>query len=417
MKRYSFIVYFCAIFITMSNSFAAPNPWRLERPGLNSTLYKFDSYTTYDQYVTAYRQALSKLSSRRPELTPAQIEEMIPLTYKNNSNCRQVNGLLLIHGASDSPYILSDIFNFFKSKKCIVMKSLILPGHGLTPGALREVTSDDWIAATEFALKDLKREGAQNIYAIGYSTGGSLILNQLLKGNTDIKKVVLLTPAIDLLLTAEERSQLNKLYQQSIFDTKVAYSEVHADEDPFKYESFPFSGAYFVKDLVEANNKLLPDFKGKFPPISIYFSEEDVTVNSEATKNFIKHKAISTVEGAMYSATKKDGAFYKNVKIVNSYNLLKKVVGLSHLGIPISTKNLIYGENATKNYGCLHYDKPELIQLFQSCQRHDNNFVHGEITPDNIKKYTALCRIRFNPYFNQMIKEINLFVSQEATKK
>ena len=103
------------------------------------------------------------------------------------------NGILLIHGLLDSPFLLQGLYEHFKTQGYVV-RSLLLPGHGTVPGDLLDVNLESWLQASEFAVKQFESE-VENLYLLGFSTGASLALYHAYQG-ANIKGLILFAPAL-----------------------------------------------------------------------------------------------------------------------------------------------------------------------------------------------------------------------------
>jgi pimeloyl-ACP methyl ester carboxylesterase len=83
-------------------------------------------------------------------------------------------GILLIHGLSDSPYLLRDLGTALAAQgSCRLIRSILVPGHATRPGDLLHVKYTDWIAAVQNGIRSFVG-GAREVQLIGYSTGGAL---------------------------------------------------------------------------------------------------------------------------------------------------------------------------------------------------------------------------------------------------
>ena len=93
-----------------------------------------------------------------------------------------VGGILLIHGASDSPYSTRALAELFSDAGLYVL-SIRLPGNGTIPSGLREARLEDWLAITRMgAVKVREMIGAeQPFYIAGYSVGGALAVDYALE--------------------------------------------------------------------------------------------------------------------------------------------------------------------------------------------------------------------------------------------
>src|SRR5690348_2719348 len=75
------------------------------------------------------------------------VEPNLPFELKPATRSPK-QGVLLLHGLLDSPFVMKDIGNYFQSQGMLV-RALVLPGHGTVPGALLNVSYHDWLAAVE----------------------------------------------------------------------------------------------------------------------------------------------------------------------------------------------------------------------------------------------------------------------------
>lgn len=168
----------------------------------------------------------------------------------NRSHClqakRPIGGVLLLHGLSDSPYSMRAIGERLHAEGYTVVW-LRIPGHGTCPRALAEVSWQDWAAAVQVAVKglrDLVPEGLPLILA-GYSNGGALSLNYVLSAIEDsslpsIESVLLFSPMIGV----NPLARMTHLYHAVGLisrNEKAKWSSVFAEIDPYKYSSWPMN--------------------------------------------------------------------------------------------------------------------------------------------------------------------------------
>ncbi|MEO8308824.1 MAG: alpha/beta fold hydrolase [Pseudomonadota bacterium] len=115
--------------------------------------------------------------------------------------------VLLVHGLSDSPYIMRGLAQYLHGQGWYVV-ALRLPGHGTAPSGLLDVKWQDWAAALRMAAKDLsaivgndKTGNGKPLVLAGFSTGGALVMEYALaqrQGEALPKpsNVLLFSPAI-----------------------------------------------------------------------------------------------------------------------------------------------------------------------------------------------------------------------------
>jgi alpha-beta hydrolase superfamily lysophospholipase len=89
-------------------------------------------------------------------------------------------GILLIHGMSDSPYLLKHFGDELARLGGLVI-GLRVPGHGTIPSGLVRVQWEDMAAAVSLAMEHLQQKlGERPLYILGYSNGGALALHHTL---------------------------------------------------------------------------------------------------------------------------------------------------------------------------------------------------------------------------------------------
>jgi len=205
-------------------------------------------------------------------------------------------GILLVHGLTDSPYHLRSIGHLFADNGYYVI-GLRLPGHGTVPGALLNVTWEDWYAAVQFGARMVqdKIENLKNskFYVGGFSTGGALTLRYAMdtliaQDTQDMRipdKLLLLAPAIGVNRLTQFMDWHHIISWISCFE-KFKWLEIKPEYDPFKYNSFAKNAADQVFDLTNANWKLIKEISDddslctNVPPIYAFQSRVDATVKT-----------------------------------------------------------------------------------------------------------------------------------------
>src|SRR5438552_16089884 len=103
----------------------------------------------------------------------------------------------MVHGLFDCPFVMRDVGEHLQ-KQNLLVRSHLLPGHGTVPGALLNVSYQDWINAANYAITNLSKD-VEKIFLVGFSTGASLMLyHALQQSNKNIAGLILLAPAIQL---------------------------------------------------------------------------------------------------------------------------------------------------------------------------------------------------------------------------
>lgn len=201
-------------------------------------------------------------------------------------------GVVLVHGLSDSPYILRALATRLHEQGCRVA-GLRLPGHGTAPSALTTIRWEDWAAAVRMAARHM-REGVgadTPLYLVGFSTGAALSVEYALARleGEDLPRVdglVLLSPAIGvdpLAWLAVWQSRLSALPGLH----KLAWLDVGPEYDPYKYVSFPVNAGQQIYELTTVIDARLTRLAASgpvrgFPRTLVFQSVADATVSPQA---------------------------------------------------------------------------------------------------------------------------------------
>ena len=199
--------------------------------------------------------------------------------------------VLLLHGMSDSPYSLRALGQALNEQNYQVV-GLRLPGHGTAPSGLRYINRHDLAAATRLAMNHLANKMAgKPVYIIGYSTGATLALEytlDALEGKTSPvpAKLVLISPAIGVHSLAALASIKHALSNVPSLDN-LAYLQIQPEFDPYKYNSFATNAGDVVYRLTRSVAKRIRDRSDMnadwvLPPTLVLKSTVDATVTNTA---------------------------------------------------------------------------------------------------------------------------------------
>lgn len=310
-------------------------------------------------------------------------------------------GILLTHGLTDSPYFMRSLGRFFQDN-CFRVLTILLPGHGTRPGDLLEVKWQDWLEAERFGIDALAQE-VDDVYLLGFSTGGSLSLYQSLQDQR-IRGLFLFSPAIkisSLAVMANWHEAFSWLAPQS------QWLDIMPDEDPFKYESFPANAAdqiHLLSSQLRAklgNKIMIPTF--------VAVSEDDATVETSATLEFFR-LAIHPLSTLILYSSKKDAKVPHvspdKVVVVNSAVPQQRIVSSAHTALVVSPEDSHYGVRG--DYAnCLHY-YPKQEQKYRQCKDKKESYL-GEITGPNLKR-GVVERLMYNPHFDLLKLALQQFV-------
>jgi alpha-beta hydrolase superfamily lysophospholipase len=200
-------------------------------------------------------------------------------------------GILLLHGMSDSPYSLRTLGKALHERGYWVL-GLRLPGHGTAPSALKRTRWQDMAAAVRLGMNHLvSKVGQKPVHVVGYSTGATLALNLTLdsfdeKEQLTPASLVLISPAIGvsrIAALAGTQATLGRLPGMG----RLAWTQIVPEFDPYKYNSFTSNAGAQVHSLTRSVaarvSELSSSGRGSsMPPILIFKSTVDATVSTTA---------------------------------------------------------------------------------------------------------------------------------------
>lgn len=274
-----------------------------------------DEFTVFSKYLeaesnfieTAYHHAESDAQGTNNRYERASISSPYAIAtlaetskYGKNGNASFSDrpadgplrgGVLLVHGLSDSPYHMRALARIFAEQGFYVI-ALRLPGHGTIPGALTNITWQQWYEAVKAGVKMVQHEirdlGDAPLILGGFSTGGALTLRYVLDSiNSDALKrpdrLFLFSPAIAVPSEAKF-ADWHKALSWIPGLERFRWVDIKPEYDPYKYNSFPKNAGDQIYDLTQANWKLVEKLESDsqklkdVPPIYAYQSLVDATV-------------------------------------------------------------------------------------------------------------------------------------------
>ena len=105
-------------------------------------------------------------------------------------------GCLLVHGFTGTPQNVRPLADYL-ARRGLAVSAPRLPGHGTTVEDLDRTGPQDWLAAAEKALSDL-RERCATVFVAGISMGGTLTL-ELARRHPDLAGVVVMAAPVQAL--------------------------------------------------------------------------------------------------------------------------------------------------------------------------------------------------------------------------
>jgi alpha-beta hydrolase superfamily lysophospholipase len=385
-----------------------------------------------------------------------------PTSYADNGNrsyelasAQPRAAVLVIHGLSDSPYMLRDFAQRLNDRGCWVI-GLRLPGHGTAPSGLKSAVWQDWAAAVRMAARDLKRRAGADVpfYLMGFSTGAALSVEYSLARleGEDLPRpdgLILLSPAIGvdpLAALAVWQGRLGRLPGLG----KLAWESVLPEYDPYKYNSFAINAGRQIHELTQVIDERITrlaaagPIKG-FPRTLVFQSVADATVSPAAVisvflgrlaagghevvafdinrhadaepllRQEIRNPADRLLGGPVWPfdltlLTNVDPGTSELVALHRRHaedgvtreatNLAwpKGMFALSHVALPMPPENPIYGAERPAGSPAVYLGRIELL---------------GEQKVLAVPP-TALLRLRYNPFFSYVEERTMAFLRPNA---
>lgn len=377
----------------------------------------YEKFKTIDEYLVAEKEFLEKTYAEveiksKDDLTRFSKNGILsPINEKGeniNSSFELIpeeikGGVLLLHGLTDSPFMMRDVGQIFYEKGYYVL-GLRYKYHGTFPGELPKISQKDFEEAAIFGskmikekLKDIKNP---EFYMVGFSTGAAATLQymtQSVKKDKDLprpKKVFWLSPAMGV-SSAAKFGFLDSWVSMIPYFKKFQWLDINPEYDPSKYNSFPKNPGiqvyYLIKKAKLNFSKLSKEEKMNLPPIYSYTSLVDSTVLDKDLYDIFQKMENPNNKLVIFDINRKFEDFFKpnliklnlkdemselnfkfNVAFISNYSSKKddevailnhnnnefseesksnlkwneSNFSLSHVAIPISPDNSIYGRDS-----------------------------------------------------------------------
>lgn len=351
-----------------------------------------------ESYLDACRQ---RVEAARTDLEGNQaawvIEGNSPFVLKPDSNDGPRRGILMVHGLSDSPFMMRDLGQFFQRQGFYVL-AMQLPGHGTRPGDLLDVHWRDWVASHQRLLELLEAE-VDDVYLLGFSAGATLNLYQSLRNNT-IKGLFMFAPALRISAMARLAGPLShygKLWR------RFSWFELQPDSDYFKYESLTNRAIHEVYEMIKAVWRLASRTERRLP-VFVAASENDVAVDSRATLDWFSRQR-GLPKRMLYYSTGHPWVPDK-VTLVPAQLPDQNIKSFSHTALMQSPSNRHYGKQGGHCF-CTHYYHLD-PEKYRRCKARQEDCL-GEMF-DESADCEVIRRLTYNPLFEDMLAEIRVFL-------
>lgn len=333
--------------------------------------------------------------------------ELTPASHCNEDDFSP--GILMVHGLTDSPYLLRSVANALKFRfPCALIRGLLTPGHGTVPGDLLGVDVDDWRATFDYGVDSFSGE-VDELLVLGYSNGSALALDYLNRhpGQQQISRLILVSPGLESTNENLPLTPVLRFVWPWLFERR--------DEDAVKYESFPTAaGAQFyyltrdVLDLTEQAHTI---------PALVFASADDTTTRSDMAQDYYC-QWLTHPESYLYWFTAEAEDTTLSCGQSRSVSVPagnERYVSFSHVALMVPPGNGHYGESG--NYpACLAYVGN--AGRYDQCMTDDAATVFAETSfmgEDGLYEGKLVRRSTFNPRFDEMLDSMGCFIDPECT--
>lgn len=359
--------------------------------GLNSTFT--NDIPDFQTYIEKTREMILR---GRIDINPQNQDAILSANQPEQylSNNKRL-GILLIHGLFYSPYLMKSLFQHFQQKN-ILVRSLLLPGHGTVPGDLLDVNYHAWCDATAFAI-DAFQQQVDHLIVIGTSTGAITAMHQTLM-HKNISGLVLFAPALSI------KNPLACL--APILSSPMKWVSKQTEVDYARYLSITTNCVAQVHNLAQQIHALLKKQPIKIPQLFIG-SLDDEVVSTPAIIDYFKHYYSDKNYLLLYGNHSVDLPF-NNVEIKKSFYPEKNILNFSHSCLTVAPSHPHFGEYGDSHDQHLYHTwYGKWIYKFA----YKKPFMRGAASLTNLYHYN-LERLSFNPDFDNMMQKIDAFIEE-----
>ncbi len=366
----------------------------------------YDLNLPFSDYINQYKKIIAENRLDLGENPQKIIDANAPFEFRPENplisekhDGKLKFGALMVHGLLDSCFIMRDIGAELQSQGMLV-RSVLLPGHGIVPGALLNVRYEEWLQALRYGIASLKKE-VDHIFLVGFSTGASLSLYHTMLDPSDITALIMLSPAFKIKSAFDFMSNWHEPISWAMPKLKWAY--IGKEYNYTKYRSITFNSIYQVYRLTHAIKQINHNKK---PPCPIFMSlsYDDLIVSSEATiKYFTEHKDTRNQMILYIGETHPldDPRIIMRSAVYPEFN----IINFSHIAIPVAPSNPHYGMNGDYPLASHIYEKSN--QLYCALDKPHEIFydVLFKLKLTHFKRE----RLTFNPDFQFMVQQMKSF--------
>lgn len=365
--------------------------------------FPYESELPFLSYLELTREYVLKnrvFLASNAEGKALELDRVVPFEQKLPEHCSDLkeHAALLLHGVLDTAFAMRDIA-LALSQNCIASRAMLLPGHGTRPAQMVRVTHEQWVAAANYGLNSLKND-YEKVSIIGFSLGGLISLFTA-SNRRDVHRVIALSPA------------LNVAYPALAWNTKwMRLFSDWIDIDPFvlpvRYSATSTNSIAEIYELSRLTQASLQQ-NGLEAPALMIQSRDEITIDPVANRDFFRQHMSDKHHLIEYGNGEAEAPRHT---IRSSYFPEQKIFNFSHVTLPYSPENDVFGINGSHRECGLNIGIVDK-ELARVCMTNKENW-KGEIgsAPE---KYQPIQRLTFNPDFHRMSKDIVKWIKDKGT--
>lgn len=333
-------------------------------------------------------------------------------------------GFLLIHGLTDSPYLMRSISESLqKAYPCALIRAVLLPGHGTVAGDSLKMKHQDWMRITDYGVRSFQKiDKINDLYLVGFSTGTALAIRHMKEGQSTnkIKGLILVSTAV--------KAKTDFAWAAKIVRWFKDWASSYDERDAARYESFSFNaGAEFyelTKGLVDKKYTLEV-------PVLMAVSADDDTIDAKAARKFFCDLTTANRRALIWYKTKYTAeqpvASCKDIATVEfdspdlNYNGTPyRFANFAHTALSMSPGDKHYGVNG-KYRNCKSYEDKGDVDGYGKCQQGSAKTIFSENNIATLKdsngekvEYDYWRRGTFNPDYDRLEKSMLCFTNDQC---
>ncbi|MGY3572009.1 alpha/beta hydrolase [Vibrio paucivorans] len=356
-----------------------------------SSVKVLTDYDSFEQYVQETEQQLKENRYFLTSDHAAELAANMPSEIKPKSNTEPTKGVLLIHGLGDSPYSFVDIAQSLSAQGLLV-RTILLPGHGTRPADMLDVDYEQWNALVEKQVELLKQD-VDEVYLGGFSTGGNLAYSYAAQDEA-IDGLMLFSPGF---ISNEPLAFMTPW----ISGIKPWLRDMNPDNftNYTRYLMVPTNGfAQYYNSSKQATNLLHDQTFDR--PVFMVLTEHDSVLDTVAIKQVFDTQFTNPNNKLVWFGSKPsevDG----DTRYIYSRNEELRISNMSHMGILYSPSNPYYGVNGSericRNGSDMTADEISRCNAgeevwYSAWDGRTNEHIHARLT--------------FNPWYDTMVSDL-----------